>query len=166
MRGGPPRRWSPEIEVEIARRYEAGENSKVLGRIYQASPTVILRVCRRNGADIRKPGQPRSRDEHPRWRGGLRQDGRGYWLRWVDSDDPYISMAHAGGHYVPLHRYVMAQSLGRCLTAQESVHHINGDPADNRIENLQLRGTVNHGQGQVRVCGDCGSRNVVCVELD
>ena len=60
-------------------------------------------------------------------------DPKGYKL----IRNPSHPMATREG-YVMEHRMVMAEHIGRMLTAQEVVHHKNGSRADNRIENLEL----------------------------
>ncbi len=39
-------------------------------------------------------------------------------------------------------RYIMEEHLGRELDSVEHVDHINNNPSDNRIENLQILSTV------------------------
>lgn len=49
-----------------------------------------------------------------------------------------------GGKFIYEHRWIMEQSIGRPLLRNEHVHHINGNPRDNRIENLEILSRSQH----------------------
>jgi len=105
------------------------------------------------------------------WKGGRLLDSRGYVIVYITTDSPYFSMAcarHRGVNsvtgYILEHRLIMAQELGRCLQANELVHHKNGIKTDNRPENLQLvvRDGHNNGfHGSVMVCPHCQKEFVI-----
>ena len=81
------------------------------------------------------------------WQGGAYTDRRtGY--RYVSvanlsPEDQALLPTPLPREYLE-HRLVMARKVGRPLTADEMVHHINGVKDDNRPENLHLTDWAGH----------------------
>lgn len=69
----------------------------------------------------------RKLEKHVNWTGGRSVDKRGY-----------VRLQLEDGRRLQEHRYVMEKALGRELEPHEHVHHINGNPSDNRPENLEI----------------------------
>lgn len=154
--------WKAHASDLMRARYAAQRGGPVIARpceecgaIFKPSSGAAGRFCSRPCFYAGSRG-PRA----PHWRGGrqIRADG------YVDVWAPEHPNAKGHGGYVKEHRVVMEQQLGRLLCSDESVHHINGDRSDNRLDNLQLR-QGRHGKGVAYQCGDCGSHNVVAVAI-
>jgi hypothetical protein len=69
-------------------------------------------------------------------------------VRYVTVRRPGHPMADKQGR-VYEHRLVMADRLGRALLPSECVHHKNGNPRDNRVENLEIVTTGEHSRRHV-----------------
>jgi hypothetical protein len=54
------------------------------------------------------------------------------------AQDGYLTEKAPDGRWTGQHRLRMEEKLGRPLLPDESVHHINGQRDDNRLENLEL----------------------------
>lgn len=85
----------------------------------------------------------KSGKDNPRWKGGKSKCGN------------YITIWQLNGkRRIREHRLVMEKFLGRKLTHNETVHHMNKDRSDNRIENLMLFKNNNEHLALHRKSGD------------
>lgn len=126
--------------AEIIRLYQSGLGAPAIAKRLGCGTTVVHKVAIKAGVVRRQTGRAMT--------------SFGYVLRWIPETQ----------RYMPEHRYVMEQHLGRPLEKNETVHHINGDKTDNRLENLQLR-KGKHGKGVVYRCRKCGSYDIESVPV-
>lgn len=118
-----------QIQEMASKGMNCGEIARVLGD----DPETVRDWMSKKGIPRRRAGAP-SGDLNPNWHGGRSVDVDGYILVKAPLDHP--SKTHNG--YIRLHRLVMEQKIGRYLTPEEVVHHIDGDPQNNQPDNLEL----------------------------
>ena len=81
--------------------------------------------------NARKLGIYPTKEKHHWWKGGRSNSGDGHIKIQV------LGHPHADKHgYIAEHRVIMEQRIGRYLSSDEIVHHLNGIKHDNRLANL------------------------------
>lgn len=103
------------------------------------------------------------REKSPSWKSGKRLNHNGY----VEVRKPEHHRARGNG-YVFEHILVAENKLGREITKDEHVHHINEIKTDNRPENLQVMSHSEHSKihqrkrtGKYLMCEQCGEKYYV-----
>lgn len=89
--------------------------------------------CCSRACENKRRGDSMSGGRNPNWKGG----------EWLSSSG-YRACNVGHGEYERQHRIVAETILGRELLHGEVVHHVNGDKADNRAENLQVMSSAEH----------------------
>lgn len=93
---------------------------------------------------------------NPRWNDGRRAGGFG--ARYITLLTPDHPSAQKNG-YVYEHRLVAERMLGRLLEKNEVIHHVNGNPRDNRPGNLLALTGTEHNRLHGKAHNNFGSYN-------
>jgi hypothetical protein len=124
---------NPERVLKVYELAKQGYFSREIAEMLSVTPKSVQKIFRYYNFPKLHNFAPPLREERQGWKGGLKVV-KGYeYLR--TPDHPHKSK-HGG--YVAVHRLVVEQHLGRYLTQEEVVDHIDGDTRNNNIENLRV----------------------------
>jgi hypothetical protein len=123
----------PEQVLEVARLAAEGLFSHEIGPCVGLSAKAVQKIYRRYGFPTLYNFCPPQQEQRVGWAGG-EKIVKGY----VYCRSPGHPNASRHGDYVAVHRLVMEEKIGRYLSRKEVVHHVDGNPANNDVSNLEL----------------------------
>lgn len=141
------------LEAEVAKlpvRHIATNLGVPYSRAYSAVRKFGIKIPMRNGYIYTEESRKRKSEAqkaayrkkfpngrfgalHPGWKGGRRTSGHGGYVRIYKPDHPNSVQGSVFEHTL-----IAEKKIGRYLTKDEVVHHINGKKDDNRPENLEV----------------------------
>jgi len=144
--------YPAEVKISAVQSYQEGDSFRVIGARCGADHKTVRRWIRNAGGNGRdrlcalrsamkkrrgvsvSPATEFKKGQQP-WNAGtggtpILNKYRGRYVVYIKERDRHICLPYA--------RYLMEQKLGRELSSNEGVHHINFNCLDDRLENLQL----------------------------
>jgi hypothetical protein len=123
--------------AELGMLYTSGMTTVELGKRIGVHAITISRWLHSSNVHIRNKSEAALGELNSGWKNGRTVTKTGY-----------VRVRHHNT-YILEHRLIMETRLGRALVPGEMVHHINGNPSDNRMENLKLVTAKTHGEEHV-----------------
>lgn len=128
----PPSNFNKRQDKRIARLYLSGKTTEQIANMYGVYKQSVLNSLKRSGISRRKVWQRANREKNGQWKGGVRII-KGY----IHILLPHHHLARKDG-YVPEHRLVMEEYMGRALLKEEVVNHKDGNRLNNNTNNLEV----------------------------
>ena len=133
-------RTAETIAVENAVRHLADgySSSTEIAEKLGVKPQRVKRLITKLGLPRRKAGPPTG-ERNASYSGGRRIDRSGYAIVTAPAGHPYACYLKGKNlGYIREHRLVLEQKLGRLLTPEEVVDHVDGLTLHNHPDNLRL----------------------------
>jgi len=130
-------KWEQDEEIKLKEIFPYKSTEELVLIMGRSKASIIhkayrLKLKKNKEAEFIHRHNANTKDNNPTWKGG-KKTRLGYVLILVGEN-----------RYMQEHRAIMSDYLGRSLTINEVVHHINGIKSDNRIENLRLMTNSEH----------------------
>ena len=118
-----------EIELDVFvlhQKYEDGMTLQEVGELIEKSGKTIGRLFKKHELHIRTKSENQ-----------LGENNNAFNPNSIYTEDGYVEIWD-GKKRILEHRFVMEKHLGRKLSSEEIVHHINGIKDDNQLKNLKI----------------------------